>query len=98
MKWNRAEALKNYLSIVSAALEHGIVPRCHFEDITRADFYGFVLPFAGKLMEMAEDSGIPIKIRACDTLGLGSYIPGVVLPGYYQNLTLLSFDGPYKIV
>ncbi len=44
MHWTRSEALKNYLSVVDAALEAGIVPRCHFEDITRADFYGFVLP------------------------------------------------------
>ena len=53
MHWTRSEALKNYLSVVDAALEAGIVPRCHFEDITRADFYGFVLPFAEKLMEMS---------------------------------------------
>ena len=36
MHWTRSEALKNYLSVVEAALEAGIVPRCHFEDITRA--------------------------------------------------------------
>ena len=30
----------------------GIAPRCHFEDITRADFYGFVLPFAEELMNL----------------------------------------------
>ena len=56
--------------MVKAALEHGIKPRCHFEDITRADFYGFVVPFATELMRLSEESGIPIKIRACDTLGL----------------------------
>ncbi|MCL2546082.1 MAG: 2-isopropylmalate synthase [Oscillospiraceae bacterium] len=86
MGWTRAEALKNYLTIVEAALEAGIRPRCHFEDITRADFHGFVLPFAAKLMELSKESGIPIKVRACDTLGLGTYIPGVVLPRSVQQI------------
>ncbi|MGI6578315.1 MAG: 2-isopropylmalate synthase [Eubacteriales bacterium] len=80
LKMNRTQAMNQYLSIVSSALEAGIIPRCHFEDITRADFYGFVLPFADKLMEMSRDAGIPVKIRACDTLGLGVSIPGVALP------------------
>lgn len=80
MKMNRSQALEKYLSVVQEVLEHGIRPRCHFEDITRADFFGFVLPFAAKLMELSKQAGIPIKIRACDTLGLGSPIPGVVLP------------------
>ena len=86
MGWTRVEALKNYLTIVEAALDAGIRPRCHFEDITRADFHGFVLPFAAKLMELSRASGIPIKVRACDTLGLGTYIPGVVLPRSVQQI------------
>ncbi|MDF2685075.1 MAG: pyruvate carboxyltransferase, partial [Clostridia bacterium] len=49
----------------------GLKPRCHFEDLTRADFYGFVVPFANALMDMSKDSGVPIKIRACDTMGYG---------------------------
>ena len=71
MNLTRSGAMEKYLSIVKAALEQGIVPRCHFEDITRADFYGFVVPFATELMKLSEDSGIPIKIRACDTMGFG---------------------------
>jgi len=95
MKWTRSEAIKNYCSVVEAALNEGIVPRCHFEDITRADFFGFVLPFAEKLMDMSRDSGIPIKIRACDTLGLGSSIPGVVLPRSVQQIMygLTNYSG-----
>lgn len=95
MKWTRSQALRNYLEVVDAALAEGIVPRCHFEDITRADFYGFVLPFAEKLMEQSRDSGIPIKIRACDTLGLGSSIPGVVLPRSVQQIMygLTNYSG-----
>ncbi|NLK63689.1 MAG: 2-isopropylmalate synthase [Tissierellia bacterium] len=76
----RSEAMKMYLDIANAALENGIVPRCHFEDITRADFYGFVVPLAKNLMEMKRESKINVKIRACDTLGLGVSHVGVELP------------------
>ena len=80
MHLNRSQALEKYLAIVKAALDRGIVPRCHFEDITRADFYGFVLPFAEQLMDLSAESGIPIKIRACDTMGYGVSYPGAALP------------------
>ena len=80
LKMNRSQAMEQYLSIVSAALDAGIVPRCHLEDITRADFYGFVLPFVNRLMELSRQAKLPVKIRACDTLGLGVSIPGVALP------------------
>ena len=80
MHLTRRQAMDKYLDIVKAALDAGIRPRCHFEDITRADFYGFVVPFATELMELARESGIRIKIRACDTLGFGVSFPGVALP------------------
>lgn len=80
MKLTRRQAADKYLSIVKMALDRGIVPRCHFEDITRADFYGFVAPLATELMNLQHESGIPIKIRACDTLGYGLSYPGVVMP------------------
>ena len=76
----RKEAMEGYLDIIKAAIDYGIRPRCHFEDITRADFYGFVVPFATELRKLMEESGIPIKIRACDTLGYGLNYPGVALP------------------
>ena len=77
---NRKQAAEDYLEVVRAALEAGIKPRCHLEDITRADFYGFVIPFVQQLMRLAEESGIPIKVRACDTLGYGVTYPGAALP------------------
>ncbi|MBP5661544.1 MAG: 2-isopropylmalate synthase, partial [Clostridia bacterium] len=80
MNLTRSGALEKYLAIVKAALEKNIVPRCHFEDITRADFYGFVVPFATELMKLSRESGIPIKIRACDTMGFGVSYPGASLP------------------
>lgn len=78
--WNRREALDRYLEVVRAALEAGIRPRCHFEDITRADIYGFVIPFAVELMKLQEEAGIPVRIRLCDTMGYGVPYPGAALP------------------
>ena len=86
MHLTRRQAMDKYLGIVKSALEYGIRPRCHFEDITRADFYGFVVPFAGALMELSRESGIPIKIRACDTMGYGVSYPGTALPRSVQGI------------
>ncbi|MBQ3590344.1 MAG: 2-isopropylmalate synthase, partial [Clostridia bacterium] len=80
MGLTRQCALDKYLSVISDVLEMGISPRCHFEDITRADFYGFVLPFAEELNKLSKQSGIPVKIRACDTMGYGISYTGAALP------------------
>ncbi|MEI7542588.1 MAG: 2-isopropylmalate synthase [bacterium] len=80
LKWTRKQALENYLKIVRAALDNGIIPRCHFEDITRADIYGFVIPFARELMKLSKEYNMPVKIRACDTMGYGISIAGSALP------------------
>jgi len=80
LKKNRRQALDEYLAIVRAALDAGLRIRCHLEDITRADIRGFVIPFVARLMELREASGIPVKIRICDTMGFGVPFPGVALP------------------
>ncbi len=80
MKMTRRECMKHYLETVSDAFEAGVMPRCHLEDITRADFYGFVVPFVNELMKMSHDAKIPVKIRACDTMGYGVPYPEVALP------------------
>jgi citrate (Re)-synthase len=77
---DRAKCMDDYLDVVEKALEYGIVPRCHFEDITRADILGFCVPFAQKLMRLSKESGIPVKIRLCDTMGYGVPYPGAALP------------------
>ena len=80
LRITRRQAMDRYLDIVRAALEQGIIPRCHLEDITRADFYGFVVPFVNALMELSREAGIPVKIRACDTMGYGIPYTEVALP------------------
>ncbi len=71
MKMTRKQALDHYLGTVKDAFEAGVVPRCHLEDITRADFYGFVVPFVNELQNLSKEAGIPVRIRACDTMGYG---------------------------
>ncbi len=80
LRKTRAQAMWSYLDVVKAALEKNIIPRCHFEDVTRADYEGFVLPLAGRLLELAVEYDTRIKIRLCDTLGFGLPWPGVSLP------------------
>jgi len=80
MKMTRKECMNHYLETVADAFEAGLMPRCHLEDITRADFYGFVVPFVNELMKMSRDAGIPVKIRACDTMGYGVPYSEVALP------------------
>ncbi len=80
MKLSRKECMNKYLATVAEAFEAGVMPRCHLEDITRADFYGFVVPFVNELMRMSKDAGIPVRIRACDTMGYGVPYSEVALP------------------
>ncbi len=80
LKMKRSQAMEHYLGIVQMALELGIKVRCHLEDITRADIYGFVIPFAVELRKLSEQAGIPLKLRVCDTLGYGISTPGVAIP------------------
>lgn len=76
----RSQALDHYLGVVKQAFDAGIRPRCHLEDITRADFYGFVVPFVNELTELSHQAKIPVRIRMCDTMGYGVPYPGVAIP------------------
>ena len=80
LKKTRRQAMEEYLAIVQAALDAGVRIRCHLEDVTRADIYGFVIPFVARLMELGKANGNPVKIRLCDTLGFGVPFPGVAIP------------------
>lgn len=86
MKMTRRECMNHYLSVIRECLETGIRPRCHLEDITRSDIYGFVIPFCLELMKLQEEYKIPIKIRACDTMGYGVNFAGAVIPRSVQGI------------
>lgn len=80
LNMTRKQALEHYLNIVKECLEIGVSPRCHLEDITRADIYGFVIPFCLELMKLKDEYQIPVKVRVCDTMGYGVNYPGAVIP------------------
>ena len=80
MKMTRKQAMDYYLATVKEAFNAGVIPRCHLEDITRADFYGFVVPFVNELQRLSREAGVPVKIRACDTMGYGVHYYGAALP------------------
>src|SRR3989339_270156 len=80
LRKTRAQAMQSYLDIAKAALDSDIIPRCHFEDITRADYEGFVQPFAAELLKLSQQYNKPVKIRLCDTLGFGLPWANATLP------------------
>jgi len=88
----RRQVFEEYLDIVRGALEMNLIPRCHFEDVTRADIYGFCVPFAQALMRLREESGVDIKIRLCDTMGYGVTYPGAALPRAVDKLVRAMID------
>ena len=86
MQMTRRQALDYYLATVKDAFDAGVMLRCHLEDITRADIYGYVVPFCLELMKLMEEYKIPIKVRACDTMGYGVNYPGAVIPRSVQGI------------
>jgi isopropylmalate/homocitrate/citramalate synthase len=78
----RKQAMDQYVEVVEAALESGIRPRCHLEDITRADLPGFVFPFVQRLERLTENqpANMKVKIRLCDTMGFGLSYPNAAEP------------------
>jgi isopropylmalate/homocitrate/citramalate synthase len=86
LKMTRKQAMDHYLNVIKDCLEEGISPRCHLEDITRADIYGYVVPFCLELMKLMDEYKIPIKVRACDTMGYGVNFPGAVIPRSVQGI------------
>ncbi len=78
LRWDRERALQEYARMAGLVVDAGILPRCHLEDVTRADIDGFVLPLAGELARVCGPRGF--KLRLCDTLGLGLPFAGAPAP------------------
>ncbi|MBI5288712.1 MAG: hypothetical protein HY873_07035, partial [Chloroflexi bacterium] len=74
---SKEDAIEKYLQPIVTALENNIVPRVHLEDCTRADIYGWVIPFMQRVLDVSK--GIA-KFRICDTIGWGSPDPYAALP------------------
>ncbi|KPK76723.1 MAG: hypothetical protein AMJ79_05635 [Phycisphaerae bacterium SM23_30] len=90
LKLDRRKAMDKYLGLAQQALSKGLRPRCHLEDVTRADIYGFVIPYVQQLMRISEQAppDLRAKIRLCDTMGFGVNYPGAALPRSVPKLVL----------
>ena len=90
LKMDRKKALDKYTGLAKEAISKGIRPRCHLEDVTRADLDGFVIPYVQELMRISEqvDDSLKVKIRLCDTMGFGIPYPGAALPRSVPKLIL----------
>jgi isopropylmalate/homocitrate/citramalate synthase len=80
MNRTRRQAADDYGTVVRAVIEAGLRPRCHLEDLTRADLDGFVAPLVESLQEIGRAANVPVKFRLCDTMGFGLPWPEAALP------------------
>ena len=80
MNRTRRQAAEDYARVVSAVIDAGLHPRCHLEDLTRADLDGFVAPLVTSLQELGRKAGVAVKFRLCDTMGFGLPWPEAALP------------------
>ncbi len=89
---SKADAIERYLVPIMTACEYDIRPRIHLEDTTKADIFGFVVPFMQRVLK--ETNGWA-KFRICDTIGWGSPDPYAALPVGIPKLvsTLLAETG-----
>jgi len=85
---SKEEAVGKYLRPILTACEYGITPRIHLEDCTRADIYGWVVPFMLTVLEATE--GVA-KFRICDTIGWGVPDPYAALPQGVPRLVSTLF-------
>ncbi len=74
---SKQEAMDKYMAPILTACEHGIRPRVHLEDVTKADITGWVIPFIQRTLK--ETRGLA-HFRLCDTLGIGLPDPYADLP------------------
>src|SRR5438132_5411295 len=80
MNRTRRQAAEDYGKVVRAVIQAGMRPRCHLEDLTRADLDGFVAPLVESLQAIGREASIPVKFRLCDTMGFGLPWPEASLP------------------
>jgi isopropylmalate/homocitrate/citramalate synthase len=65
---SKEAAVEQYLAPIMAAVENGIRPRVHLEDTTKADVFGWVIPFMKRVLQETEGRAC---FRVCDTVGWG---------------------------
>ncbi len=74
---SKESAIEKYLAPIMTAVEHGIRPRVHLEDVTKADITGWVVPFIQRVLQETRGKAC---FRLCDTMGWGVPDPYADLP------------------
>jgi len=74
---SKEAAIEKYLAPVMTAVENGIRPRVHLEDVTKADVPGWVIPFMQRVLTETKGQAC---FRLCDTMGWGYPDPYARLP------------------
>jgi isopropylmalate/homocitrate/citramalate synthase len=77
---SRRDVVERTTEQVRAALDQGLVPRCHLIDVTRGDVFGFVIPLVKQLLAVAESYRSKVKVRLVDSFGVGVPYNGTSLP------------------
>lgn len=89
---DRELAKAKFLSVIGEALRMGLRLKVAMEDITRADIYGFVLPFIDEVLRLSESEGVEVGFKLSDTLGLALPFPELPLPRSVPNLVRTLVD------
>ncbi len=68
----RASEARRLLALLDACAEAGLRPRLQLLDVTRADLDGCLLPLLeGAARHLARSGAPPLRLRLCDSYGLG---------------------------
>lgn len=97
LKLGKTEALNKYIDMINAGFDAGLKRvRIHLEDVTRADIFGFVVPFLRKVAEISEKAYKEsqgerhVIVRLCDTMGIGTANEQAALPVGIPKLVYTS--------
>ncbi|VVB98162.1 (R)-citramalate synthase CimA [uncultured archaeon] len=97
LKMGKTQAMNSYIDMINAGFDAGLKRvRIHLEDVTRADIFGFVVPFLRKVAEISENAykesggGRHVIVRLCDTMGIGTANEQAALPVGVPKLVYTS--------
>ena len=77
---SRRQALDHYLSVVRECLETEFASGAIWRILPVRISMALFIPFCLELEKFGKEYGIPVKIRACDTMGFGVNFTGAAIP------------------
>ncbi|MCS7102610.1 MAG: 2-isopropylmalate synthase [Candidatus Korarchaeum sp.] len=89
---DRERAREKFLYVIREAMRIGLRVKVAMEDITRADIYGFVLPFMEEVIRISEEERSEVGFKLSDTLGLALPFSELPLPRSVPKLVRTLVD------